>query len=214
MSGSNGEGFMQRLVSGLSVLTEQLAVSGLWLLGCLPVVTIGASTAAAYYTVVKAIRRRRDGIWRAYRAAFLENLRQGLVCSLVLVAVAALLVFYWLARGSFSGGLYSVFFGLVVALALLFSAILAWFFPVLSRFRQGLGQSLPMALAMALGHPFRTLALVAQLALCGLLCLLSPPLLLLLPGVYNWAASFLLEPVLRAATDARHTPGDDTWYLE
>ena len=34
-----------------------LLVSVLWLIGCIPVITIGTSTIAMYYAMVKAVRR-------------------------------------------------------------------------------------------------------------------------------------------------------------
>lgn len=36
-----------------------IIASLLWLVGCLPVVTIGTSTIALYYTTVKSVRRGR-----------------------------------------------------------------------------------------------------------------------------------------------------------
>ena len=44
------------LMQLLNKLADLLTLSILWLLGCLPIVTIGASTTALYYAVMKMIR--------------------------------------------------------------------------------------------------------------------------------------------------------------
>ena len=43
----------------LSAMVDVVGLSILWLILCLPVVTIGPATAALYYTVVKYVRARR-----------------------------------------------------------------------------------------------------------------------------------------------------------
>ena len=41
----------------LSKVSDICIISILWLICCLPIVTIGASTTAAYYTMVKVVKR-------------------------------------------------------------------------------------------------------------------------------------------------------------
>ena len=55
---------MNQLFSTDGVIYRFLTVTGniiiatvLWLIGCIPVVTIGTSTAALYYTIVKSVRK-------------------------------------------------------------------------------------------------------------------------------------------------------------
>ena len=82
-----GKGGLKELFFGfMDMLAKWMALSGL-LLGCLPVVTAGASWAAAYYTAVKAVRRHRSGIWGCYWHSFRQNLKQGIAFSLLMLAV-------------------------------------------------------------------------------------------------------------------------------
>lgn len=153
-----GKGGLKELFFGfMDMLSKWMALSGL-LLGCLPVVTAGASWAAAYYTAVKAVRRHRNGIWGCYWHSFRQNLKQGIVFSLLMLAVGGLLVFY---RFAISG-------------------------------------------------------VAAMLLACVFLTAMLPPLILLLPGLHCWGASFLQEPVLRklAKDNQALGPEDDPWYAE
>lgn len=215
MDAEQFERIMQKVAAGVTVFTEWIAISLLWLVGCIPVVTIAASSAAAYYAAVKAVRRKRGSVLRAYCDAFRENWRQSIPCSLVFAGLAALLLFYWLTMGTMAdSGLQSVYIGLVILVLLLFLAVTAYFFPVLSRFRQGLGRHLQMSLSMAAGHPLRTLGAVVLLAAGGVLSWLCFPLIALLPGLYCWGISFIIEPVLRGAVDRNAVDDEDPWYLE
>ena len=206
------------ILEALNFLTQVMAISGLMLLGCIPVVTAGASWAAAYYTAVKALRRQRGGIWSCYWHSFRQNLKQGIVFSLLMLAVGGLLIFYRFAMSgmeSFS----TLYFGLVVLLAVVFLAILVWLFPLLSRFTMPVGRLLTASVLLAAGHPLRTIGAAAMLVASVLLSALLPPLILLLPGLQCWGASFLQEPVFRKlAKDSRDsgTPEaeDDPWYAE
>lgn len=211
-----GKGGLKELFFGfMDMLSKWMALSGLLLLGCLPVVTAGASWAAAYYTAVKAVRRHRSGIWGCYWHSFRQNLKQGIAFSLLMLAVGGLLVFY---RFAISGVevFSALYFGLVVLLAVVFLAVLAWLFPLLSRYDMTAGRLLASSVLLAAGHPLRTIGVAAMLLACVFLTAMLPPLILLLPGLHCWGASFLQEPVLRKLAKDNQTlgPEDDPWYAE
>lgn len=152
-----GKGGLKELFFGfMDMLAKWMALSGLLLLGCIPVVTAGASWAAAYYTAVKAVRRHRSGIWDCYWHSFRQNLKQGIVFSLIMLAVGGLLVFY---RFAISGVevFSALYFGLVVLLAVVFLAVLVWLFPLLSRYDMTAGRLLASSVLLAAGHPLRTI---------------------------------------------------------
>lgn len=75
----------------LSKGVDLVGLSLLWLLLCIPVVTIGPATAALYYTVVKVFRYRKEEAFKTYLKAFRENLRQGISVTLVCIPAAIFL---------------------------------------------------------------------------------------------------------------------------
>ena len=214
-----GKGGLKELFFGfMDMLSKWMALSGLLLLGCIPVVTAGASWAATYYTAVKTVRRQRGSIWSCYWHSFRQNLKQGIAFSLLMLAVGGLLVFYRFAMSGVEA-FSALYFGLVVLLAVVFLAILVWLFPLLSRFTMPAGRLLTVSVLLAAGHPLRTVVVVAMLLAAVLLTALLPLLILLLPGLLCWAASFLQEPVFRKLAKDGQERGaveaeDDPWYAE
>ena len=78
-----------RFVSAVSGFFELIAAGLLWLCASLPVVTIGASTTALYYTVVKAVRRERGRLLSSFVSAFRSNFRESTLIWLLLLAYFA-----------------------------------------------------------------------------------------------------------------------------
>ena len=89
---------MNQLFSTDGVIYRFLTVTGniiiatvLWLIGCIPVVTIGTSTAALYYTIVKSVRKEVGYVhaefWRGYKL----NLKKGAAATAALLALGLLL---------------------------------------------------------------------------------------------------------------------------
>ena len=63
----------------------------LWFVCCLPIVTIGASTAALYYCTLKIADDEHTHMAPMFFRAFKENFRQATVLWLILLAVGILL---------------------------------------------------------------------------------------------------------------------------
>ena len=57
----------------LGNIGQLVVVSILWAFCCFPIFTIGASSTALYYSVVKVIRRGRSNTIEAFFQAFKEN---------------------------------------------------------------------------------------------------------------------------------------------
>lgn len=67
----------------------------LFMLFSIPVLTIGASAAAAMRVGMKMARGEAPAVWKPFWKAFRENLRQGTILLLLFVLVFALLGFDW-----------------------------------------------------------------------------------------------------------------------
>lgn len=77
------------LFSLLNQLGQLILLSILWTICSLPVITIGASTAALYYTVVKVLRRHQDSLFAAFFREFRNNFLQSLNINMVFCATSA-----------------------------------------------------------------------------------------------------------------------------
>ena len=72
-------------------ITDCIFLSLFWILGCFPVVTIGASFAALYDASFRGFRRGEKNTWQRFLKVFRDNWKGGIVPTLVfLLAWAAL----------------------------------------------------------------------------------------------------------------------------
>ena len=80
------------IMCGIGKVMDILWLSTLWFLCCLPVVTIGASTTALYYTSVKAIRRNRGYVTKTFFHALRMNFFPAL--GIWILYMAGIVLFY------------------------------------------------------------------------------------------------------------------------
>lgn len=210
---------MDRFRNILTRMTELMWLSLLWIIACLPIVSIGAACAAAYYAATKSLRHDRSTIAACFWYSFKQNLKQGISLTIVFAAISTLIAFY---RNSFAfleqetSPIGSVVFGaLLITIVIIFASIFVWIFPRLSRFHNKTDAQITLAFFTAVRHIIRTLALCLWMALCVALIFLSIPFAFILPGLYFYISSFLIEPVLRKEALERQDPdSSDTWYQE
>ena len=108
----------------------------LWLICCLPIVTIGASTTALFYVTLKMAEDRDDGLTGMFFRAFRQNFLPATKLWLVLLGAGAFLAMdgyiVWHIWSQ------SIFWTLVAALlivaAIVYAVVLLYAFPLLARF--------------------------------------------------------------------------------
>ncbi len=218
------------LIGFLQKIGMLIALSILFILCSLPVVTIGAAASALYYAVAKSVRRERSYPTKEFFRAFKRNLKNGTVLTVIFGGLAALILYnrevLWQASsgeremlseimmGSPDGGaltLYVVYDGMLIFLAML----AVYLFPVLSRFAMKLSDIIKLSFVMSLRFFYFTVLLTAGTGVLIYLQwkVLPIPTILLLPGGWTYLSSFLLEKAMKKYIP---TPkeGEDAWYLE
>lgn len=206
-------------VSVLDQIADVLAAGFLWLLCSIPVITIGPASAALYYTIVKVARRKRETVSKAFFHSFKSNLKQGVGMTVLYLIYGAFLAVYAGLAGYgelWQKNPYLVIAGGIILVAPFVFTVL-YIFPVLSRFEGGMIRQLQYAVHMSVGHLFSTLVLLAAFAAVCLAIYLFPLLMAILPGIYAYAASFLIERIFRKYMPGeREKYADDEipWYLE
>lgn len=175
------EGTMKRIFDLDSPLMRILAdfadlvvLNLLWLLCCLPIITIGASTAALYRCTLNMARKEKSWSAKTFFAAFRSNFPKATAIWLILLVILVVFVFdgfllYRRALPSFGflGGLL-----VVGAVSWLFAKAFA--FPLTAQFENSVGKSLSNAVVLAFSHPLRSLLMCALDLLPVILWLLSP----------------------------------------
>lgn len=198
----------------------------IWLLCCLPVVTIIPATTAFYYATIKSIRRGHGYAFREFFTSFKNNLARGIPLSLVLVALGLLLTFNFKVAWQAQTKQSTAFAMIYLILLFFYAGFVIYICPVLSRFSIRMRPLAIMASVMVFRHLPVTILLMAGTSICGVFLYsavsaaqseagTSPMLamLFLLPGIWCFASTYLVEPVLKKYMPPK-PEGDKSWYYE
>ena len=173
----------------------------LWLICCLPIVTIGASTTALFYVTLKMAEDRDDGLTGMFFRAFRQNFLPATKLWLVLLGAGAFLAMdgyiVWHIWSQ------SIFWTLVAALlivaAIVYAVVLLYAFPLLARFENTTFGILKTALLVGLRYLVCTLLMAGIYFLMGWVVVnLFTPAFLLGFGCCAMLCSFLLVNILHA----------------
>lgn len=124
----------------MSTLVDVLALSVLWLFCSLPIITLGAATAALYDAAVKCVRTGQHGALRRYVSTFKRELVPSIPPTVIFAAALAVLLFLlprllWQGLADGMEGFNVALAAYLVVLLLPVGAV-CWAFPILSRFTQ------------------------------------------------------------------------------
>ena len=182
---------------GVSKVIDCVWVSILWFVCSLPIFTIGASTTALYYTANKCLRNDRGYTTSEFFGAFKSNFKQATIVWLIMLLVYAILGFDYYVMKQFAdagekiGQLYIVFFvfGVIVSMW--------WFyiFPYMARFSNTTKNVFTASLYMAIGNVHWTIVLTVLFIACCLGMYLFPPVLIIMPSLYNLLKNIALEHI-------------------
>lgn len=187
------------IMSGISKAANCIFLSMLWLAGCIPVITVGASTCALYYTVEKNIKNDRGYVASSFWHAYKENLKQASAVSAVLLA--AELVFlcdFWILdamekEGHLFGNagiLFQVIMGLVLVYAV-------WVFAMLGSFQNTVPRIMKNSFILMIRHLGASFVIAFCLAFGAVVVWLIPLAVCLMPAVVFWLISAPVERVFQ-----------------
>lgn len=201
------------LMDFLEKTGQLIVVSCLWILGCLPVITIGASTTALYYAVVKAVRRGQGSPVEEFLRSFRSNLLRGTVAVVPALVLAALLS-YNLQLLIQTEGSVPMRWATALSLGVVISAGI-YLCPVLSRFTMKVWPAWKLSFVMAIRFfPYTLGILAGSAALAAAQFYILPmPTLAILPGAACFAVSFWVEKALRFYMPPKGE-NDNSWYYE
>ena len=130
-------------------LFDLILLNILFLLTCLPIITIGASLTALHTVSMKLAAGDSPYIIRSFFRAFKDNFRQATCAWLFMLFVGAFLYvdMGMAVNGGAAGGLFRIVFGFLM---ILFLFEFLYLFPMLSRYRNTLSNLMKNSLVMAL----------------------------------------------------------------
>lgn len=114
----------------------------LWILCSLPVITLGPSTTALYYSVLKMRKGTDHSAWKDFFYSFKSSFRQSAVSGLILTAAGILLFLERRFLLNMEGSLSAVLGYAVATVTALWFLVVLYLFPVISAFENSLGKLL------------------------------------------------------------------------
>ena len=150
---------------GINKLVMMLYVGILWFLCSLPILTMGAATAALYEVLFQAVKDQEGYIARRFFQAFRGNLKQGLQVGIPLVLAQVVFAFDFFYYSLFWGEGYQVQTIVFAVLSLLVLTVFPFVFAAMAKFGNTASGHFRMAVTIMLRCPGWTAAVLAIQAL-------------------------------------------------
>lgn len=185
---------------------QLIVLSGLWLIGCIPIVTICTSNSALYFAVYRCVRKGEGSAVKQFWKIYKFNLLRGSAITGLLGAAAVCIQFgfSFLQNSGYPIG--------ALGLGMLFLLfILLYAGPVLSRFDFGIMKTIKLCFLLAMQFAHYTIVFLFGFLFISFLqfYVLPPALIFVLPGVWTFVTTFLMEKALQ-----RYMPADMVDDLE
>ena len=187
------------LMITMNQITDCIFLSLFWFLGCIPLVTAGASCSALYDAVYRRFRQGDAHPWHRFFTTFARDLKSGILPSVLFLAALWCggkgMIGLW--NSAVAGSVSWPVFSGIAFLAVTALGGLSVLFPLLSRFDNPLPILLKNTVLLALSNMPRTIALGILNLVCGWLCLRFIFTLFFLPALCSLISPLLLEPMFK-----------------
>ena len=163
------------IMSGLSKLTDMLVLNLIFILCCIPILTIGASV-TALYDAVDRIMKDEGNIYKAFFRAFRSNFKQATIQWFILLFTGSVLtvcLYYYLNSEI---AISQVLLWVAVFMAFIWCAVAAWVFPLQAKFYNTIKNTFRNAMVCAIAYLPRTIVMIVLNLLPFAMVLLSPTL--------------------------------------
>ena len=145
----------------LSRVCDLIILNLLFILTCIPIITIGASLSALYTIALKMVRNEESYIAKGYFKAFASNFKQSTVLWLISIVLFLFFRYDYIIASSQNTGMFRIIQVMLLMVILVFAAAFLYVFPVASHFVCTLKQVIKNSFLMSIGHLPYTLILFA-----------------------------------------------------
>ncbi len=141
----------------LSRIGDLIILNILFILGCLPVITIGTSLTAMYSVVNKMIKKECINVIPEYINAFRENWRQSLFLWIIILALTIIL---WVDIEFLKLLNNSILLTLIYGICILGFIIVSYLFPTIAYFHNTIFHFIKNSIVFSLLNPVTTISIV------------------------------------------------------
>lgn len=192
-----------KIMHALTRVIDSFVLGLLWLICCIPVVTVGASSTAFYYAFNKGILEEQGYPWKEFFHCFKTNFKQATILWLIMVLLFFVL---YLDINILTSGILNIgiFVPLLLPSALMILALaviwVLYAFPYLARFENTTKAAIKTSLVLSLANLHWSILLLVLFVGSVILFFCVPFINLFAPAVYMFFANRILERVFRKYT--------------
>ena len=164
----------------INTLCNFVVLNLVFLISCLPVITIGTALSSLYYVTLREARGEYGYLVRTYIKEFRKNLKSGTAAFAVLFVIGAVILFnlaFWFNLGGIPA---AVITGLMAVGAIVWLFTFTYTFPLIARFNNSTKQTLINAFCLMMSNVKATLALLLIYAMVLFLCVFLAPMKLMM----------------------------------
>ena len=199
------------LYRACKVIGDVVTISALFLLFCLPVVTIGASVTALYYTVYRKYYKKSDSISKDFMHSLKDNLKNGIIVHMIYLIYSAIAGF----------NIYFAFFGwgdirlpdwyMIVSLLPLLPLIftLPFVYALMARFNNGIKGTLKNSFTLCMINFPKFILIWFIIIIAIAICIGFPPSALVIPVGAAYLCQMITEKAFTRAIDVESSREED-----
>ncbi len=195
---------------GMGRVFDAVELNILWLVCCIPIVTIGPSTAAFYSAMITLIRGEESYVYRDFFLAFRHKFRRNMGAGLLITALGVFLALdVYICRKS-GLGIYTFMMVFFAVMFVIWAFVALYSFPLLGKLDGRLRDIFLLAFTMSIKHLSQTLMMLFVTVLAVWLCHLMPGLIFVAFGVVCEFQSTMFAVMLKPwLPKLEHAEDDD-----
>lgn len=204
-----------KFFSVTSRMVDMVVITLLWLIGCIPIVTILTSTSSLYQATVKCIRYDRGKAYQEFIDAYKKNFKQGVGLTVLYGVIGGIIGYgdyYVFALSKSRTSTAFVFAVGMLVLTIVYSLNVLWLVPVFSRFANTFGKIIQLNYVIATRHLIRSIPMVAIVIVSVIFMLASFPLVIIFPSLVMLLISYFSEPGLHKYMPKQEEDNGDWRY--
>jgi len=187
--------------SFIGKLADVILLNILWIICCIPIVTIGPATTALYYVTLKLAENEEGYTVKSFFYSFKANLKQGMVIGIIMSLAGAFLIadhILYIRIIGFSTLFNQIVYALLLMVTLIYILLSIYIYPMLARFENPIMKTFKNSLFIAIRHlPSSALMLVVTIAMGLVSFVVFPPLMLFGIALIAFLNSFTLTHIFK-----------------
>ena len=191
------------VMRALGKIGDMICLNVMWLICCIPIITIGASTTALYTVMLRMVKNEEGYIFRGFLKAFKSNFKQSTLIWLILLLLGIVWTVDFRVAGFMPGMAGIILSAIFLALGFILLSVMIYIFPLTARYENGIKATFKNALILTVAKLHYTLLMVAIVVAAvfaslwsAFTLLFSLPLWLIIGGaLIAWVNSYILRRV-------------------